>query len=699
MIKKIKFVFTILIILTFIPVSICKAAQIPFDSYTYWENGDDRKSVYNRSIYESAFALSGDDLGMDKKLTEIKGICTDKYGNIYILDASSSIVILNNEYKVIGGFGAVDGTEMYDDADSIYVHSDGTVYICVADDGRIIHCTDSGKLLGIITLGNSPLIPEGFEFRPTHIAIDSHGSVYVVSDGSYYGALLYDSDLNLIGFYGSNTVEATAGSVISNILNRIFPNNTKKGNTARKLPYCFNDLFIDSEDFVYTCNGYTEKYSRSGQIRKLSPGSGSNIYGSEEKNFVDEAINETYSDGAMQKQNLMSIKVDDNGFVYALESAFGRVFMYDEDGRIITAFGGGMGHGTQVGNFSFVSGMAIINNGETVVVSDGEKNTLTVFKITDFGKKVKKAISITKAGEYERSEVLWNEILIQDNNFQPAYGGMAKVYLERRDYKNAAEYAEKGLDRKTYAVAFEYIRSEFINKYFALIFVGLIIILFGIITLTIIFSKKKVQIIRNYNIREMFSASFHPALVFTDLKEKGGGSVLLCILSMAVFYIVSVSQTLSGGFLFTAYDVTKFNSLWVLLQSVGFIVLWIISNWLVSTLFGGKGRLKEISVVTCYSLWPLIFEKFIYIILTNVLLPEEAGFLSILDIAAMGYFVFLNIIGLINIHDFSFSRFVGTSILSFAGVAAILFLGIIIIMLVQQFGGFIVTLFSEILTL
>lgn len=696
--KKIRLLLTALIMSALIPASIAVSAQIPFDSYTYWENGDSRKSVYNRSVYETAFALNADELSGGTGLTGIKGICTDKKDNIYILDSASRVIVLNGKFEVTGGFGTVDG-ESYDDADGIYVHTDGTVYICDADGGRIIHCTAGGKLLGIITLGESSLIPEGFEFRPTRIAIDSHGFIYVVSDGSYYGALLYDSNFNLIGFYGSNTVKATAGSVISNIANRMFPNNAKKGNTVRRLPYCFNDIFIDGDDFVYTCNGYTEKYSRSGQIRKLSPGSGSNIYGSDDRNFVDEKTNESYADGAMAKQNLMSVRVDKNGFVYALESAYGRVFMYDKSGRVMTAFGGGMGHGSQVGNFSFVTGMAVLNDGEYVLVTDGEKNLLTVFKLTDFGKKVKEAAALTGGGEYSAAEPLWKDVLSQDNSFQPAYGGMAKVCLERGDYKNAVKYAKKGLDRETYAAAFEIIRSEFINKYFALFFVALIAAVSGITALAILGRRKRQSFAGNYNARQMFSASLHPVRVFTDIKEKGGGSVSLCILSASLFYIVSVSQTLNGGFLFTAYEASDFNSLWVFLQSVGFIILWIISNWLVSTLFGGKGRLKEIAVVTCYSLWPLIAEKLIYLLLTNILLPEEAGFLSILDIIATGWFVLLNIIGLISIHDFGMSRFIGTGILSFMGMAAILFLGIMIIMLVQQFGGFVATLFSEILTL
>ena len=57
------------------------------------------------------------------------------------------------------------------------------------------------------------------------------------------------------------------------------------------------------------------------------------------------------------------------------------------------------------------------------------------------------------------------------------------------------------------------------------------------------------------------------------------------------------------------------------------------------------------------------------------------------------------ITGLLKIHDFSMARLVGTSVLSAAGVAAIVFLAITIVILVQQFGGFIATVITEIMTL
>ena len=57
------------------------------------------------------------------------------------------------------------------------------------------------------------------------------------------------------------------------------------------------------------------------------------------------------------------------------------------------------------------------------------------------------------------------------------------------------------------------------------------------------------------------------------------------------------------------------------------------------------------------------------------------------------------IVGLLKIHDFSFSRLIGTSILAILGIAAIVFLLIMIIILIQQLCGFVFTLITEIITL
>ena len=232
-----------------------------------------------------------------------------------------------------------------------------------------------------------------------------------------------------------------------------------------------------------------------------------------------------------------------------------------------------------------------------------------------------------------------------------------------------------------------------------MIFIAILVLVVALIAFLVISTRKKIKFIRNKELSLMFSVLTHPSNSFTDIKEKKQGSVLLCAISVLLFYIVTILQTLKGGFLFTVYDAASFNSLWLFVKTVGLVGLWIIANWMVCTLLQGKGRFKEIAIVTCYSLLPLIIEKAIRLILTNVLLPSEASFLNILDAIAVLYFLILMTIGLIKIHDFSMGRLIGTSVLSLAGVAAIVFLVITIVILVQQFGGFIVTVVTEILTL
>lgn len=675
------------------------AAEVPYTSYTYWSTLDNQRTeVYNRPMLSTETVLNAKKIGI-KEFTSLNDICTDKSGNIYILDGASRIVVLNDKYELLYEIGNISGTEKYDDARSVYVAEDNSLYICDTEGGRVLHTDLNGKLLEIIGSPESQLIPDDFKFRPTYVAVDAKGCMYILSDGSYYGALLFDENKNFLGFYGANTVTSGISGVLTNIKNRVFPNNTKKGNTARRIPYCFVDIKTDSEGFVYTCNGSTEKWGSTGQIRKLSPGTGKNILDSDGINFVDAEINTEYSNGAFSKQDIMNIEINGDGFIFALESTFGKVFLYDSECRMLTAFGGGMHEGTQNGTFVNVSGMALLDDGERVLVSDKTNNNITVFYLNDYGKKVLKADILTISGEYEEAESNWKEILKLDNCNQAAYSGLAYAAMYGGDSKTAMEYAKTGYDTQAYALAFESYRNDYINSHFVLIFTLTAVLIIGIIVVLAVSMRKKTVIIKNQKLKLLLGTMVHPVNTFAEVKEKQQGSLLISASMLLLFYLSVILNTLESGFLFSKYDPENFNSIWILARTVGLVVLWIVADWMVCTIMSGKGKLREIAVVTCYSLLPIVIKNFLSLILTNVLLPSEAGFLTILDAVAIIYFVLLMILGLIKIHDFGFGRMLLTSILSILGVAIIFFLIIMIVMLFQQTYGFIATVISELLTL
>ena len=163
---------------------------------------------------------------------------------------------------------------------------------------------------------------------------------------------------------------------------------------------------------------------------------------------------------------------------------------------------------------------------------------------------------------------------------------------------------------------------------------------------------------------------------------------------MAAFYVSLILKTTASGFLFRT-AAGSFNSVLVLLQTVGFVLLWTVVSWAVATLLGGIGKLREIFVVVTYSLLPMVLGNIVSTILSYGLTEEEGVFLTVFGAFMLLVSVFMLIIGSMIVHDISFGKFLGITLLTLAGALIVLFLLVLIIILVQQTAGFGGTLIRE----
>lgn len=687
-------ILSVLMIFGYSPIAF--AEEIPYDTYTYWYDvsSTEDKVVSCSPMYQLKTVISADTLGVDLFET-VDDVFVDDNGNVYILDGSASkLVVTDKDYKVKNVVTSINknGEELnFSGAKSVYVCGN-IIYICDTENARVVLINENGEFVDELLLSDSPIIPDDFNFRPIKVAVDNQGYVYILSDGSYYGALLYDSEKNFVSFYGANTVTSGVLDAIAGAFQRMFVNNKKKAATARNLPFTFSDICVDSNGFVYTTTGYTEQLQK-GQIKKLSPGDGSNILNSDDVNFTDADVNVTLNLGKTFNQSLIGIDVDDYGFIYALDASYGRIFIYDEKSILLSAFGGGMKEGKQDGTFVTPSGISVFGN--EIYVSDSKKQTVTVFEETEFGALVKKARRLNLQGDHLAAEEMWNTVLSMDKNCQLAYSGIALARLAANDYDNALKFSKQGYDRETYALAFAQVRNEWLNNNFWLIAV-LFILLTAITLFAIIYKKrKKIIFVKNQKIKMLLSASIHPIQTFGDIQSKKLGSWKICIVLALGYYVVSVLRVLLGGFAFTMYDAETFNSLVVFVRSTGLILLWIIVNWSVSTLFAGKGKIKDIAVVTCYSLIPLIVGEIVQIVFTNVLTPEESAFISIFYTVMILYTLLLIMVGTIVIHEFDMKKFVLTTLLTLLGIAIVIFLIIMVFLLIQQLGTFLISVYTE----
>lgn len=109
-------------------------------------------------------------------------------------------------------------------------------------------------------------------------------------------------------------------------------------------------------------------------------------------------------------------------------------------------------------------------------VLDSSKDTVTVFRETEFGSIVHDAAALYNAGYYEEALVPWEKVLQRDGNYLRAYIGIASALLRKSDYKGAMKYAKLADAADIYNKAFEGYRREFLREHFTAIAAGIVLL-------------------------------------------------------------------------------------------------------------------------------------------------------------------------------------------------------------------------------
>lgn len=663
--------------------------EAPFVSYTYWEGlGSKAKTpVYCKPMYEPTAVIDSSSLGT-ALFGSIDDICSVD-GYTYILDSTSSkVYVLNEDYTLKTEINNIvyEGETLSINGASGILVKDERIYIADTKNARILVMDINGNVTNNLTLPESKLIPSDFKYSPQKIAIDSRDYLYISSDGSYYGALVYSPDMEFLGFYGANTVAVSVGDAIKNFITKLFSTDEKRAASIRALPYQFTDFVVGPNDFVYTVTSAAGTETARGQVKRLNPG-GKDVLGKEDYNFADE------SNKLFQPESLKAIDVDKDGFFYVLESgSYNRVFWYDEECNLMCVFGGS--GDTQNGIVSL--GGAITVNGTDIIISDPVSRDVTVYSITEYGEMVREAQINTLEDNFEDTIEEWNEIIKLDVNNQLAYRGLAKAYYTMEDYDKAIEYSKLGADRETYANAFVKLRTDFLEENFTICALIVAIVVTLIAFLLHLKKKKGIVLLKNEKGKNMLSSVFHPFEAFRLVKEKNMGSPILATVLLSLFYIVNAVSDVASGYAFNRFDASSYNSFFVLLRTVALVALFVISNWLVCVLMGGIGKLKEIYMVTCYSLIPVVVGTAIGILLSHVLSPDEFVFVTIFQTICTVYTFIILSVGIMKVHDYEFGKFIGTTVVTVIAMLIIVFLIFLVFVLAQQVFGWVGTIFTEI---
>ena len=162
----------------------------------------------------------------------------------------------------------------------------------------------------------------------------------------------------------------------------------------------------------------------------------------------------------------------ENDSYVGLDKVRGRLFAYDDQGRLLFAFGG---RGNIDGYFKMPT--ALEHMGYDLLVLDQLDCSITLFTPTEYGSLIYQAIDQFRDGEYETSGETWQQVIDLNGNYDLAYIGIGRALLRQERYHEAMEYFELKLDDDNYSKAFKQYRKEWVEENIVAIIAVLLVVI------------------------------------------------------------------------------------------------------------------------------------------------------------------------------------------------------------------------------
>ena len=183
------------------------------------------EAVPAQAGYAAQRAVSGQDLGCGAFNTP-SDLFRDWEDRFYIADSGNNrIVVTDGDFskatRIYDKLKTEDGETTLKDPEGIYV-SQETQCMYIADTGnsRLLVCDLDGNVQMELKRPDSTLY-ENETFKPQKVVADKAGNIYMVLNNITNGAAMFNSDGEFQGYFGANSVDATA-EVVANYFWNLF---------------------------------------------------------------------------------------------------------------------------------------------------------------------------------------------------------------------------------------------------------------------------------------------------------------------------------------------------------------------------------------------------------------------------------------------------------------------------------------------
>ena len=189
----------------------------------------------------------------------------------------------------------------------------------------------------------------------------------------------------------------------------------------------------------------------------------------------------------------------------------------------------------------------------------------------------------------------------------------------------------------------------------------------------------------------------HPFDGFFEIRFRNQGSLLIATLLLVAFGILRCLSFQYTGFVMNLNNIEEMDALSIFISTISVVVLASVANWTITTLFNGKGKLKDIYIVICYSLTVLIIGELIVTFASNFVTTEEVMILTSIQMLCYVYFAFLLFAGLGTVHEYSFAGNLLSMVMTVVAAAVILFIGVLLFTMLERMFSFVTSVAEELM--
>lgn len=190
----------------------------------------------------------------------------------------------------------------------------------------------------------------------------------------------------------------------------------------------------------------------------------------------------------------------------------------------------------------------------------------------------------------------------------------------------------------------------------------------------------------------------HPVAGWQEFKQEKKGKIGSAITIILLYILMIMVEYKNLGPVVNVNNPHNFNSVMILIYGLVPPILLSVANWSVTTLMDGKGKMKEIFMMICYSFFPIMLIGFFNILVSNFVTEDESQLILLLNIIGWALTGYMAVTGLISIHEYGLGKVVFSIILTIVAAALIIFIALLLFNLAEQIFDFIYSLYDEIVT-